>query len=55
MEAGYTPPPPSHYTVVQTRFFGIEAEGERIGYVRTLIQGDGESRSIEAVTPGQYL
>ncbi len=30
-------------------------KGERIVYVRTLIQGDGESRSIEAVTPGQYL
>ena len=30
-------------------------KGERIVYVRTLIEGDGESRSIEAVTPGQYL
>jgi hypothetical protein len=24
-------------------------------YVRTLIEGDGESRSVEAITPGQYL
>jgi len=30
-------------------------KGERIVYVRTLIQGNGESRTIEAVTPGQYL
>ena len=30
-------------------------KGERIVYVRTLIAGDGESRTIEAVTPGQYL
>jgi proteasome-associated ATPase len=30
-------------------------KGERIVYVRTLIDGDGESRSIEAITPGQYL
>jgi proteasome-associated ATPase len=30
-------------------------KGERIVYVRTLIEGDGENRSIEAVTPGQYL
>ncbi|MEN8113576.1 MAG: proteasome ATPase [Actinomycetota bacterium] len=30
-------------------------KGERIVYVRTLIKGDGESRSVEAVTPGQYL
>jgi proteasome-associated ATPase len=30
-------------------------KGERIIYVRTLIEGEGESRSIEAVTPGQYL
>ena len=30
-------------------------KGERIVYVRTLIEGDGESRSIEAVTAGQYL
>ncbi|NNK91341.1 MAG: AAA family ATPase, partial [Acidimicrobiia bacterium] len=30
-------------------------KGERIVYVRTLIEGDNESRSIEAVTPGQYL
>ena len=30
-------------------------KGERIVYVRTLIQGSGESRTIEAVTPGQYL
>ena len=30
-------------------------KGERIVYVRTLIDGDGESRTIEAVTPGQYL
>lgn len=30
-------------------------KGERIVYVRTLIEGDGEQRSIEAVTPGQYL
>jgi proteasome-associated ATPase len=30
-------------------------KGERIVYVRTLIEGEGESRSIEAVTPGQYL
>jgi proteasome-associated ATPase len=30
-------------------------KGERIVYVRTLIEGDGESRSIEAVTTGQYL
>jgi len=30
-------------------------KGERIVYVRTLIEGDGESRTIEAVTPGQYL
>ncbi len=30
-------------------------KGERIVYVRTLIEGDGESRTIDAVTPGQYL
>jgi proteasome-associated ATPase len=30
-------------------------KGERIVYVRTLIAGDGESRSIETVTTGQYL
>jgi proteasome-associated ATPase len=30
-------------------------KGERIVYVRTLLDGDGESRSIEAITTGQYL
>ena len=31
-------------------------KGERIVYVRTLLEGDdGDSRTIEAVTPGQYL
>jgi proteasome-associated ATPase len=30
-------------------------KGERIVYVRTLIEGDGEGRSIEAITTGQYL
>lgn len=30
-------------------------KGERIVYVRTLIDGGGDSRSIEAITPGQYL
>jgi proteasome-associated ATPase len=30
-------------------------KGERIIYVRTLIEGDGESRSIEAISTGQYL
>ncbi len=30
-------------------------KGERIVYVRTLIEGEGDSRTIEAVTPGQYL
>jgi proteasome-associated ATPase len=30
-------------------------KGDRIVYVRTLIEGDGESRSVEAITPGQYL
>ncbi len=30
-------------------------KGERIVYVRTLIEGDAESRSIEATTTGQYL
>ena len=30
-------------------------KGERISYVRTLIQGESESRSIEAMTTGQYL
>jgi proteasome-associated ATPase len=30
-------------------------KGERIVYVRTLIEGNGEGRTIEAVTPGQYL
>ncbi len=30
-------------------------KGERIVYVRTLIEGEGENRTIEAVTPGQYL
>ena len=30
-------------------------KGERIVYVRTLIEGDGESRSIEAISTGQYL
>ncbi len=30
-------------------------KGERIVYVRTLIEGDGEQRSIEAVASGQYL
>jgi proteasome-associated ATPase len=30
-------------------------KGERIVYVRTLVGGSGESRSIEAITTGQYL
>jgi proteasome-associated ATPase len=30
-------------------------KGERIVYVRTLIEGSNENRTIEAVTPGQYL
>jgi len=30
-------------------------KGERIVYVRTLIEGDRENRAVEAVTPGQYL
>ena len=30
-------------------------KGERIVYVRTLIEGDRDNRTIEAVTPGQYL
>jgi proteasome-associated ATPase len=30
-------------------------KGERIVYVRTLIEGDGDQRSIEAITTGQYL
>ena len=30
-------------------------KGERIVYVRTLIEGDDEARAIEAVTTGQYL
>jgi len=30
-------------------------KGERIIYVRTLIEGDRDSRSIEAITTGQYL
>ncbi len=30
-------------------------KGERIVYVRTLIDGDRESRTVEAVSPGQYL
>jgi proteasome-associated ATPase len=30
-------------------------KGERIVYVRTLVEGDRENRTIEAVTPGQYL
>jgi len=30
-------------------------KGERIVYVRTLIEGEGDSRSIEAATTGQYL
>ncbi|HLA67339.1 MAG TPA: proteasome ATPase [Acidimicrobiia bacterium] len=30
-------------------------KGERIVYVRTLIDGDGDGRSIEAITTGQYL
>jgi len=30
-------------------------KGERIVYVRTLIEGDGDGRSIEAITTGQYL
>jgi proteasome-associated ATPase len=30
-------------------------KGERIVYVRTLIEGDRESRAVEAITPGQYL
>jgi len=30
-------------------------KGERIVYVRTLIEGDGEQRAIEGVSPGQYL
>jgi proteasome-associated ATPase len=30
-------------------------KGERIVYVRTLIDGGTESRSIEAITTGQYL
>jgi len=30
-------------------------KGERIVYVRTLIEGERESRTVEAITPGQYL
>ena len=30
-------------------------KGERIVYVRTLIEGGGASRAIEAITTGQYL
>lgn len=30
-------------------------KGERIVYVRTLIEGDSDQRAIEAITPGQYL
>jgi len=30
-------------------------KGERIVYVRTLIEGDGEQRTIETASPGQYL
>lgn len=30
-------------------------KGERIVYVRTLIEGEGDQRAIEAVSPGQYL
>jgi proteasome-associated ATPase len=30
-------------------------KGERIVYVRTLIEGDADSRSIEAISTGQYL
>jgi len=30
-------------------------KGERIVFVRTLLEGDRDQRSIEAVTPGQYL
>ncbi len=30
-------------------------KGERIVYVRTLIEGEDEARAIEAVTTGQYL
>jgi proteasome-associated ATPase len=30
-------------------------KGERIIYVRTLIEGEAEGKSIEAVTTGQYL
>jgi proteasome-associated ATPase len=30
-------------------------KGERIVYVRTLIEGDRANRAVEAVTPGQYL
>ncbi|MEZ5176079.1 MAG: proteasome ATPase [Acidimicrobiia bacterium] len=30
-------------------------KGERIVYVRTLIDGEGEQRSIETASPGQYL
>ena len=30
-------------------------KGERIVYVRTLIDGDGEQRTIETASPGQYL
>ena len=30
-------------------------KGERIVYVRTLIEGDGDQRTIEAITTGQYL
>jgi len=30
-------------------------KGERIVYVRTLIEGETEGKSIEAITTGQYL
>ena len=30
-------------------------KGERIVYVRTLIEGDRESRTIETTSTGQYL
>ena len=44
-----TPPIPDDWAKISGK------KGERIVYVRTLIEGDGESRTIEAVTPGQYL
>ncbi|MHC4512910.1 MAG: vWA domain-containing protein [Planctomycetota bacterium] len=49
LDTGYTPPVDAGHTVVQTRFFGIEAEGDRICYV--IDMSDTMCKEIEPGLP----